>query len=219
MMKFRLPDFKFKFSLPSFKFNWERALRSIKGIRWHYCLLVVPYMVSTLLAMISISWGFWASFCLVQTLVLLPLTCAWIATWMALDRKQNKKINRKFWYQTEEEWRLAVDYAYNKMVHAGFRLTDYVQGWKACEDYANAMNVYIHEWVYQNHDPKKGYGIPCATFGYTRKDKVGHVCIEIMLNNHGDRQYWEVYPYRGQLELTKKEIKSADWRNFIYGRG
>lgn len=155
---------------------------------------------------------------MITAVIILAVALVFVsAKWITLLRKkQSRRTELRFHKASPDEYDRAVAWARRQMTETGWTLDSYVDDWKDCTNYAKRMVTLIDEWFYANRPTHSGHEIGAETFSFDRKDGKGHVVIEC--NTSQGSVFYDCYAESvGRLTLTKKEIKSAQWKNFEHG--
>ena len=129
--------------------------------------------------------------------------------WSKFYRKNNKQTDAAYYKASRKDLLVAHQWALENMSLQYPR--DYLNRWADCDDFAEEVCVWMKAW-FRIHYTFKGQGLAIAPFGYDKDKGGGHVCVEA-LSDDGS-VFLEVYQGYGELTLSKKEKRSAQWRNF-----
>ena len=177
-------------------------------------MICVGSAILFLAASVLIDWL--AEVWLVYVLQFLALLAA--ATWVFLlwDRIGLLfKADKRYYPATLHDVLQAQESAYLAMEHIGYIRKNYKPDERDCDDFQLACHFFMSEWFRENCK-LDGQGIPLARFDYINRNGTYHVVTEALLNDNTS-VYIDCYPGGpvGTMSLTKKEIESATWRNFV----
>ena len=188
--------------------------KSLKGMDYRYIIPVACITLYTFGNVIlhAFKLNYWTIF-IFEAMIVYIMGFMWAKFWGRSN--QVRWMDKNLYRPTEKELVDAHTYAKAEMALTGYKLENYIPSWQDCDDFAERMCTLMKDYIRSARTPKRGLGIGIAPVPYIRdKDGKGHVCVEAYLKP-GKSKHFEVYPGYGELILSKKELKSRAWKNWL----
>ena len=193
------------------KFN----IKGLASIDWRILVGAVIYASFLVITIFGAKMEYFNATILLNLLFTVVLGFG-LSYWIRYAKKDSRRTEASYFKATVEQYTLAAEYAHARMKDEGYVYPDnYVDDWVDCTEFAQAMAFYMRKWVYMSIPKQEHLGLGIEPFSYNKGGdrKRGHVCVECY---HPDQHiHFDVYPdFKVRIVLSKKELKSAQWRNF-----